>query len=341
MRILIISNDFKTIYTGITASYLRAFKKLGINIDHFPYSLVGNRIIKKLYLKNKSFAKIYNKNVTGKLYDQIKLNNYEVVFVIKGTYLIPDVLKNIKNKFTNLKLLCFNPDDPFNKSLGSSNSYIKNSIKYYDHYFIWKKTLIDHILAAGAKYAHYLPFAADTDIIYPSKDLNIVQDIDVSFIGNADSERISFFRALEQEMIKRKSEIKINLFGNGWQNSKHLIANGPIEGEKLLYTIYRSKINLNILREQNKNSTNMRTFEIPAAGGFMLHEYSEEAIDFFKPGIEADYYKNVEDCVEKINYYLKNKILIQNISQAGYGKIYLLRSSYAERVKSILNALNI
>ena len=80
MRILLISNDYKPNYTGISASYLRAFKKLEINIDHFPYSIEGNRIIKKFYLINKSFSKIYNTNVAGKLYDKKKNWYYPELF---------------------------------------------------------------------------------------------------------------------------------------------------------------------------------------------------------------------------------------------------------------------
>jgi spore maturation protein CgeB len=77
----------------------------------------------------------------------------------------------------------------------------------------------------------------------------------------------------------------------------------------------------------------MRTFEIPVVGGFMLHEYSEEAIEFFEPGVEADYFKSPEECADKIKFYLKNEALRQIIANAGHEKIFSANHLYTDRVE--------
>ena len=46
------------------------------------------------------------------------------------------------------------------------------------------------------------------------------------------------------------------------------------------------RVQLNLFRQYNEGSHNMRTFEIPAVGGIQLTEYSTEQADFFKEGEE-------------------------------------------------------
>ena len=96
-----------------------------------------------------------------------------------------------------------------------------------------------------------------------------------------------------------------------------------------------SKINLNVLRTQNKGSHNMRTFDIPACGGFMLHEYSDEVVDFFEPGKEMDTFKSAEECLDKIQYYLKNESVREKIALNGYNKVINSDFNYLSNIHSI------
>ncbi len=84
----------------------------------------------------------------------------------------------------------------------------------------------------------------------------------------------------------------------------------------------------------------MRTFEIPAAGGFMLHEYSEEAADFFKEGIEAEFFRDAAECADKIKYYFKDDNLRNKIARAGYEKIFSAGYTYSNLVTVIEEKVN-
>lgn len=67
----------------------------------------------------------------------------------------------------------------------------------------------------------------------------------------------------------------------------------------------------------------------------MLHEYSQETVEIFSPGMEADYFKSAEECADKIKYYLKNETLRHKISKAGHEKLFSAKHLYTDRVDEI------
>jgi spore maturation protein CgeB len=83
----------------------------------------------------------------------------------------------------------------------------------------------------------------------------------------------------------------------------------------------------------------MRTFEIPGAGGFMMHESSNEAQEIFLPDREAVYFSNPGEFAEKAQFYLKNVSLRQKIAEVGYKKATSFDCSYQQRVMTIVNTL--
>ncbi len=196
--------------------------------------------------------------------------------------------------------------------------------------------LIASINNAGCKNVFYLPFGADTDLLHPlrldSNNVQMDEQYDLSFIGNYDEERTEFINSLSSHLDDNFSKI---VFGSGWKNLNGFKVKGEAVGDEFINTVINSKINLNILRAQNKNSNNMRTFEIPAVGGFMLHEYSQDAVEIFRPGIEADYFKSTEECADKIKYYLKNKMLRKKIAKSGHEKLFSAKHLYTDRADEI------
>ena len=49
---------------------------------------------------------------------------------------------------------------------------------------------------------------------------------------------------------------------------------------------------------------NLRSFEIPMSGGVLFAQYNPELDSYFKDGVEAIYYYNKKDMIEKAKYYL-------------------------------------
>lgn len=336
MKILLITQNLGKDYSSISYSFLDAFKALGnceVELFDFPILTDWNlleRAIKKIIITKKIFIENFNK----KLFIEVKNFKPNLIVVLKGTYLMPETIERIKNS-TEVKIVCFNPDDPFNKA--SSNKLILNSIKHYHSYFIWSNKLKDRISSTYNIPAYYLPFAVDPKLFYKPGE-NIPYLYDATFIGNGDEERVNALDKISFYLRSKKYKYNFNVFGANYYKTYENIKIFPqANGIRFLETVASSKININILRLQNKNSTNMRTFEIPAVGGFMLHEYSEEAMEFFKPGIAAEYFKDFEECADKIKYYLDNPSKREKIAIKGYENTKKNGYDYHSRVKTIIN----
>jgi spore maturation protein CgeB len=337
MKILVIYQNYRNSYTGLANSFIREFKQLsGFEYCDFqikPISFIHNynRILNKIpFLSTLHFA-IQNIKLLIKCH---QTNPYAII-VLKGTDLSPIILKLIKKRKKNIITACFNPDDPFNRKSCKKN--IVDSIKYYNHYFIWTQQLIEKIKDAGAQNVHYLPFATDNEIIYPVHINKYLYDM--TFIGNGDEERQSWIESIADEIERRDVNISFHVFGHNWRPYKNIFVHLQVNGIKMLECIAQSKININILRKQNKNSTNMRTFEIPAAGGFMFHEHSKEATEIFKENVEAVYFSTTEELVTKAISFLNDINLIKTIAANGYKTATNNKNTYQHRSLSIINTI--
>jgi hypothetical protein len=337
-KVLYIYQNYTNDYSSASLSILKALKKIKeINIKEFEMKPISynnnvNRIVNRL-----PFLRSINiKKQNSRFQEILKKDNYDFLFVMKGTDIKTQTLKLIKDENPSLKLICFNPDDPFNEA--SSNSDIVSSIPLYDYYCIWTRHLDYQLREAGANEIIYLPFGVDNEIIYP---VDAEFQYDISFIGNGDTERHQLVKALNDEIVKKNLKFKVHIFGNNWHiTSKQVVFHGQRTGIELLKTISASKINLNLLRKQNKNSINMRTFEIPAANGFMLHEASEEAKMFFIDNEEVVFFTSVSDLVNKCDFYLSNEVMLNQVRKNGHENISINDYSYEHLIKNKLRFLS-
>lgn len=336
--LLYVYQNYTNDYSSASLSILRALKKTEkISVDDLEIKPIScdntiNRVVNKLPFLQASNVRKQNNN----LIKAVSKKHYDYLFVMKGTDISVETLKAIKNQNPEIELICFNPDDPFNKA--SSNADIVSSIPLYDYYCIWTKHLDEKLKNAGAKEIIYLPFGIDSEIIYP---LEKPYEFDISFVGNGDAERHQIIKDLNDEVINRGLSIRIHIFGSNWPNLGNQVEiHGQRNGIELLKTISASKINLNLLRKQNKNSINMRTFEIPAAHGFMLHEESDEAKSFFKANEEVVYFSSISDLVNKCEFFLKNGDELKRVRENVEKKILKQDYSYTHFIKDRLPFLS-
>ena len=326
MKILIVSQN-NNYYTSLSGSLYRSFKKISNTLLFLSDAQSRVDIINLISNKSRLLKKYLHKEYGSSLISQCKKQIPDIIFVIKGTDIEKETLLEMKHELPASKIVCFNPDDPLR--VGNIYKNIYECIPYYDLYFIWSRKLVAKIKRINES-TYYLPFAADIDLIYPLKRK---KDIYISFIGNGDSERE---RVINNLKVKTIDETKISIYGTNWKNLKKVDLNNKVEGNEFLEVLARSKINLNILRYQNKGSINMRTFEIPASGNFMLHEFSEEAQEYFLPGVEAEYFCSSEEFIEKSKYYLKNENARNRIAMNSLKKIEWKGYTYDKLVNSAL-----
>ena len=94
-----------------------------------------------------------------------------------------------------------------------------------------------------------------------------------------------------------------------------------VYGEEISKLFAVSKIHLNFLREQNRDSNNVRTFEIPGFGGFLLTQRSrEQAEELFVEGSEIACFETEAELREKIAYYLEHDRERLEIAERGHAR---------------------
>ena len=221
--------------------------------------------------------------------------------------------------------------------------------KYWAPSFTWIATDEHSCIAKYKKdidYANVLPWHWG---INPRhwKNTNQPSKYDVSFVGQAYGNRKGIIRGIQQKGVN------IEPFGRGFTNGKVTFAE--------MITIFNtSKINLNISLDSrymeyakflpeliqpktiNLNHFQMkaRVFEVPGCGGFLLTTYGEALKEYFKLGQEIETYKDFDEMIEKIKFYLKNESIRTKIAKAGYRKT-LNKYTYQQILSNTFNSMGL
>ena len=224
-----------------------------------------------------------------------------ILWIFKGMEIYPDTLKYAKKK--GVKLVNYNPDHPFEFEFrGSGNRYIRESLQLYDLHFSYSRAIIRQLKQQFGQEGTWLPFGYDLNEQAYQDLKQTGEENKICFVGYADRNRAGVISQLV------KAGLPVDVYGPGWNdflaNGGKLNLCGPVQGMQFWTTLRRYRIQLNIFRKQNKGSHNMRSFEIPAAGGLMLAPYSSEQADFFEEGKEVFFYKNPEEMIEKARWML-------------------------------------
>lgn len=87
---------------------------------------------------------------------------------------------------------------------------------------------------------------------------------------------------------------------------------------------------------------NLRSFEIPAAGGVLFCLYNPELDNYFNEGKEAVYYYNDEDMIDKAKFYLSSsrKNVRNQIKRSAYNKA-INEHTWFCRFKEVFKVLNL
>lgn len=123
--------------------------------------------------------------------------------------------------------------------------------------------------------------------------------------------------------VKNYTFSKSNLIQEKFKNIPAQYLGGVLSDTDVVKTFSKSKINLgfssvgDLQGDQRILQIRLRDFEVPMSGGFYLVEYMQELEEFFKIGSEIECYKNREELVDKINFYLKNDSLRNRIASKG------------------------
>jgi spore maturation protein CgeB len=294
MKILLIGSDFEYAIERYYKKYLGNF---GCEIYHFdaPDIVFRNHsknILNKVLFKTGIFRG-YGK-VNRQLLEIAGRFQPDIIWIWKGLEIYPETLQKLKGLF---KLANFNPDHPF-IIIGSANGNknVRESVGLYDLHFCYHEALKKMIEERYHIPTCLLPFAFDRlDMVYQEPE-NITEINRICFQANPDAYRVGRLEKLAD------AGLEVDVFGIGWNKTRlrlnpkiRLYPIAPRARFWLLNQEYR--IQLNLFREYNNDSHNMRTFEIPAVGGIQLTPYSSEQESFFTEGKEIFFFRNDNEMI--------------------------------------------
>jgi spore maturation protein CgeB len=120
-------------------------------------------------------------------------------------------------------------------------------------------------------------------------------------VGTWDRERESTLAAI--------ADLDLRVFGGNWKRAaaplRPRIHDETLHGDHFAREIQSSLVSINMLRPQNRDSHNMRTFEIPSVGGLMLTQASAELPEFLTPGGACLTFDTPREMRERIEQVLR------------------------------------
>lgn len=350
IKILLVSSDFHQINNTIA----NAFREHGheVIISKWPgisgtfrfmlyskiYALTDNET-KQSEIISGIFTNVTLKH-NQKLLDEVYTLQPDVVFILKGNFVLPETIKKLRNNKKVILVLW-----SYDSALRFSN--LLKGGKYYHLFYSFEPTDIPKLYKYGIK-AKYLPMAYDSNYYYKLEDKTSFMD--VSFVGALSNEYSTRKRIL-QAIQSNYRHLKLEIWGKTWTwyNPFHLyeykikkrlfckhIYNYNIFPMQVNEIYNSTKICLNIHHSQSVEGLNPRTFEILGAGGFQLVDYKKKIEEFFNIGHEIVCYKNETDLLNKIKYYLENDDERRKIAQSGYD-VVRKQHTYKHRAETILN----
>jgi len=272
---------------------------------------------------------------------EVRRSRPDILWIEKGNTIYPRTLRTIAILAPSTKIVSLTEDDMF--ALHNRSWFYAFGLKHYSVVLTTKSynKNCNELPRLGAKKVVFFDNAYD---IHEHRPLPVTADDkkalggDVVFIGTYEKQRANSMLHLAN------NGIAIRVWGNGWKHlsGKHpnmLIEGRPLYGDSYVKSICSSRISLCFLRKSNRDQQTHRSMEIPACGGFMLAERTEEHLRLFKEGVEAEYFGSDAELLDKIKYYLANEQRRHTIAENGKQRCISGKYDHHSLLKRILQDL--
>jgi spore maturation protein CgeB len=263
---------------------------------------------------------------------------YHTLWLDKGVHILPKTLKKVKIIQPHCKIVGYSPDDMLNPN-NQSFQFLK-SLHLYQVFLTTKSYNVRELLEMGARKVMFVANGYDPDI---HKPLNLTDadfkkyNCQVGFVGGFELDRMNKMLDLAN------SGVEITITGADWYGKIHhrkiIVRPYDVWGSDYAKVINATRINLCFLRRANRDLQTTRTVEIPACKAFMLAERTDEHLDMFQEGYEAEYFSDSKELIGKVKYYLTHVSQIDIIARRGYNRCVASGYSNERRLKGVMDRI--
>ena len=314
---------------------VRALQSLGCHvtiIDSAPTNVQWRRLI-ELRIRNRLFrlgVPIQLPDIVGvgrRLLEALSREAFDVIWLEKALMVTAHVLITARELAPKANIVGFSPDDMAGRH--NQSQQFLDTLSLCDVYLTTKSYNVSELRELGCPAVRFVANGYDPEAFRPiaiTTEDELRLGADVGFIGSYEAERAATLYFLA------KSGLHVRVWGEGWGRMWRRHPNLCIEGRPLLGDEFAKacaafKINLGFLRKLNRDLQTTRSVEIPACGGFMLAERTNEHLELFAEGKEAEFFETCDEILEKCRYYLAHPLNRQRIAQSGYRRC--LNSHYS------------
>lgn len=195
--------------------------------------------------------------------------------------------------------------------------------------------------------AHYLPWACNPYFHKPGKQKDLYT-CDIAVVASAGVKWKDFRKNSVQILLKPLIEngYDVDIWGKRWDNLNSKLIGFDVPStflrNKLSYietnNVYSSaKIVLGI--QNTLTELTSRTYEVLAAGGFLLAPCTQAVKETFTPGKHLACSSSPKETIKLIDYYLKNENARKKIALAGQKEVYK-NHTYRHRAVEILKVVS-
>lgn len=337
LRILFLGESW---YGSCARACAQALRRLGANVleidvqTYFPQvqgriARAGRRAVRGLLVRE------YNRAIlaAGSSFRP------DLVLAFKGAEVKASTLRTLGAR--GISLYNYYPDT----SAFAHGSLLAQSLPEYDVVFHTKKFWTTDVSARLAlKRTHFVPHGYDPEVHRPmpltARDReDFGCDVSVIATHTAHKEKIL------HDLLRLRPALDLRIWGNGWHRARSTGVLSRAEGHTLQGASYAkaiaaAKVNLALLSgvvsgSSQGDETTTRTYEIPACGGFMLHERTPELCELFEEGKEVTCYGDAGDIATALDSYLADPDARAVIAERGHARA-VPRYAYDARMQEIL-----
>lgn len=186
----------------------------------------------------------------------------------------------------------------------------------------------DKLLYCGAKCVDFWPLASFDALCDPFKTemdiLSSQRDIDLIFVGALYVNKMPLIAAVKKAFGRRLrlhglTNIKKNLYFNlkfgfpGWVS--------PLPFTQYVPFYQRAKIGINVHNRGDYTVGSYRLFDLPANGVMQISDGGQYLEQFYAVGEEIESYRNADDLIDKVKYYLKHDEERERIALNGFMRV--------------------
>ena len=270
-----------------------------------------------------------------------RAGEFDILFVIKGNFVTAATLKALKAQINSPLIIGWSPDDvylPHNNS-----SVLLDASPYYDVFYTSKSLNITQgeLTSMGFTNVRFIHQGFDRDWHRPFPNPESRFKDLVTFVGFGEQDRF------EKVNYLARNGVEVHVWGNGWTYKMRAAAHKKLHihgyailGDEYADALCNSAISLCFLRKLNRDFHTSRTFEIPACGGFMMAERTEEHRKYFIEDKEAVYFSDADELLAKVRYYLNHPEVRAQLAAAGRRRCVDQDYSYHRLAQDIIRQTN-